>query len=65
MSKYTIEDAEAVGETPKGLWISASEFDENVFVPYSQIHDDSEVYRVGHDGALVVNEWFAEQRGWV
>lgn len=34
------------------------------WVPKSVIHDDSEVYEPGHEGALVVEDWFAEERGW-
>jgi hypothetical protein len=38
-------------------------FDEPEWFPKSQIHDDSEVWREGQEGELVVTEWFAEQRG--
>jgi hypothetical protein len=34
------------------------------WVPKSVIDDDSEVYDVGHTGALVVSDWFAEEKGW-
>jgi hypothetical protein len=26
--------------------------------------DDSEVYKHGTDGVLIVSDWFAEKRGW-
>lgn len=32
--------------------------------PKSQIHDDSEVYEEGHEGTLVVRNWFAQKEGW-
>lgn len=38
---------------------------EPTWIPYSHIHDDSEVYRPGDQGELVVKRWFAEKRGWV
>lgn len=32
-----------------------------VWVPKSQILDESEVYKMGTDGKLVITEWFAIQ----
>ena len=32
--------------------------------PKSVIHDDSEVYDLGHEGRLVVKHWAAVKRGW-
>lgn len=61
---HAIENARAVGSTDKGLWISADDFDENEFIPQSQIDDDSEVYKEGHEGTLIVSDWFARKRGW-
>ena len=34
-----------------------------LWVPKSVVHDDSEVYGIGHEGKLVVKEWFAEKEG--
>jgi len=34
-----------------------------MWIPYSQIHDDSEVYIEGHVGKLVITRWIAEQKG--
>lgn len=35
------------------------------WVPRSVVHDDSEVWKAGQpEGELVVNEWWAEKRGW-
>lgn len=31
--------------------------------PKSVIHDDSEVYELGHEGEIVVKCWFAENEG--
>lgn len=38
------------------------------WVPFSVIHDDSEVYHesnVGDVGILVIPEWLAEEKGWM
>lgn len=40
------------GEAKRELW-----------VPLSQITDDSEVFEEGHEGQLVVKWWFAEREG--
>jgi hypothetical protein len=34
------------------------------WVPQSVVHDDSEVYKEGDEGRLVVQLWFAEKEGW-
>lgn len=55
-------------DSGKSLLINIPEIDtEPVWVPKSQIHDDSEVYDVGEHrhGKLVVTDWLAEQREWV
>jgi len=67
MSTYTVENAEALKESDSGkaLLVEAPDFDKPEWVPHSQIADDSEVYKVGHQGDLVVSNWLAEQKGWV
>lgn len=35
-----------------------------VWVPQKAIHDDSEVWKKGQLGKLVVCAWFARARGW-
>lgn len=35
-----------------------------IWVPKSQIHDDSEVFQNGQSGKLVVTEWLAKEKGW-
>lgn len=34
-----------------------------IWIPKSQIDDDSEVWKVGDSGEMTLNEWFAEQKG--
>ena len=61
--RYEMGHAECIRETDKALLVN-SEYGE-LWIPKSQIHDDSEVYEDGDDGELVVNLWFAEKEGWV
>ena len=37
------------------------------WVPYSVIHDDSEIYEGAESGSgiLVVSEWWADKQGWI
>lgn len=35
-----------------------------VWIPQAAIHDDSEVWKQGHIGKLVICAWFARARGW-
>lgn len=57
-----IEECEATAETDKALLVSI-DGDEPIWVPKSVIDDESEVYSKGHEGTLVVAEWFARKNG--
>jgi hypothetical protein len=35
---------------------------EEVWVPTSQVHEDSEVYKPGTEGILVIPQWVAEMK---
>jgi len=69
MSKgYTIEGAEGIKDSDSGkaLLVEAIEFDNgSKWIPHSQIHENSEVYKPGTSGDLIVTEWLAEQNGWL
>lgn len=62
--KYEIEDAEIITNTDEAVLVRAPIFDEDQWIPFSQIHDDSEVYTRGDSGTLIINTWFAELKGW-
>ncbi len=32
------------------------------WIPQSQVHEDSEVWKNGDEGVLVITEWIAEQK---
>jgi hypothetical protein len=38
---------------------------EERWVPQSCVHEDSEVWRAGQEGRLVLLSWFAEEKGFV
>lgn len=55
--------AEAKQNTGKALRVSVEDMDNDVWIPHSQIHPDSEVFDCGDNavGRLVVTRWFAEK----
>jgi hypothetical protein len=64
-NSFLIEDAEAIHDTGKALLIRAPSLDGEIWIPQSQIHDDSEIWKANQKGDLVVKEWFAEKKGWI
>lgn len=49
------------------ICVRARNSEKDVWVPDSQIHDDSDLHmksKPGEGGKLVVTKWLAEQRGW-
>lgn len=58
--KATFDDVEVVQETEAALLCRIDGKD--VWIPKSQIDDDSEVYEKGTEGELVVSQWIAEQK---
>ncbi len=63
-SKHEIQDCKAIGATEKAVLVETPDHGK-VWIPRSQIHDDSEVYEKGHDGSLVVTAWYARKQGWL
>ncbi len=66
MSDDTVEiEVEVLRETDKALLVRTAEGDE-VWIPQSQIDDDSEVYSVkSSPGTMTVTLWIATQKGLV
>lgn len=60
-----IHDSICTAETPKAIqvkrWIGDTRFWH--WIPKSVITDDSEVWKDGDAGTLVVEDWFAEKEG--
>lgn len=59
--KVRVEDVYAIKQTDKALLCQVG--DDEVWIPQSQIDDDSEVWKEGQEGMLVVSEWIARQKG--
>jgi hypothetical protein len=53
-------------ETPKAILVSNDDITgEHKWIPKSVIHDNSEIWKTGQQGDLVVKQWFAEKQGWI
>lgn len=50
-------------ETPKAICVVFPGGKE-AWIPQTVVHDDSEVWRQGDSGKLVVMRWFARKQGW-
>lgn len=57
----SITPVECIRNTDKAILVVLSNGDEH-WVPQSHVHDDSEVYRRGDQGKLVISKWIARQR---
>lgn len=64
---FEVEGVTVLKNTGSALLCEAEFFEDDdgkVWVPLSQIHEDSEVYDEGDEGRLVVSGWLARERGW-
>lgn len=57
------DDVIATAETDSSLLCEHDDWDGSIWFPKSQIDDDSEVWRKGDEGMLVVSAWIAQQKG--
>jgi hypothetical protein len=60
---YPLGQGKPIRETAKALLVELDGEDE-VWIPKSVIHEDSEVYSMNSgEGSLIVEEWWAEANG--
>jgi hypothetical protein len=59
--KVRIENVRATRATDRALLCCIE--GEDVWIPQSQIDDDSEVYQEDDEGTLIVSAWIAEEKG--
>jgi len=57
-----IEDVHCRKATEKAICVKIPELGIDQWIPQSQIDDDSEVYKEGDVGTLVISEWIAEKK---
>ena len=61
MSATASFEAKCTKETAAAIFVEVD--GEEMWIPKSQVDDDSEVYGAGHEGKLVITEWIAKQKG--
>jgi hypothetical protein len=60
MEEY--ENCECIGETAKAIKVVIPGSEKlSYWIPKSIVHDNSEVYKDGTEGTLIVAAWFAEK----
>lgn len=62
--KVSIEGVKGINQTDKAVLCLVPDKGE-VWIPQSQIDDDSEVYSADSEGTLVISLWIAEQKNLV
>ena len=65
MYKHLIENCVVIKQTEKAILVESTDFEEPEWIPQSQIHEDSDVWKDRQKGDLIVKMWFAEKKGWV
>jgi len=61
---YDKSDGEVIHASDDAI-LFKEEGGEKYWVPKSQIHDNSEVWKKGDVGILIVTEWLARKKGWI
>ena len=61
---YDRAEGEVIRETEKAILFRTDDGEE-YWIPKSQIHDNSEVWKAGDVGMIVVTEWFAKKMEWI
>jgi len=62
---FDCPDARCIKQSEKAILVIAPDLEGETWIPQSQIHDDSEVYKEGHEGKLVIKMWWARKQGWI
>lgn len=55
------DDVECSHDSPDAIKVDIE--GEEIWIPKRQIHDDSEVYKDGTSGTLIMTKWIAETKG--
>lgn len=61
--KVTVMDCRIIAATPKAIKVVMPGRALPVWIPQAAVHDDSQIWRDGDRGDLVLKGWFAERDG--
>ena len=62
---FHIENCKVVADSPNAILVESPELEKSIWVPQSQVCDESEVWKKGDEGTLIITDWIAEQKGLV
>jgi hypothetical protein len=66
MDGIRFNDTRCLRSTEKAIQVESHELEESpTWIPQSQVHEESEVWKAGDEGVLIVTSWYAEQKGWI
>lgn len=58
------EETKVVAQTDRAVLVKGEAFDDGeLWIPRSVIHDDSEVWKQGDQGRLILKGWWARENG--
>lgn len=63
-NRVEVGEAEVMATTDMAILVWIEDFDEEQWVPRSQLHDDCELEQEGDQGLLVVKRFIADKYGW-
>jgi hypothetical protein len=63
MAKFEIEDCEIIKDSGKAILVESPNLEEPLWIPQSQVHADSEIWKQGETGTLTITEWWAIKEG--
>lgn len=61
--KVSLGHARCLVEKPDAIEVQIDGEDRPRWIPQSQVHADSDVYKLGTEGNLIVTLWWAEEKG--
>jgi hypothetical protein len=62
VSKYIVIKAQkCLTDSDKAIMVRIAHH--NVWIPKTQIHDDSDVHKAGTEGKLIISTWIAQEKG--
>ena len=65
MDQVEFENAVCVAASSKAIRVRLEDRDEEIWIPQSVVSEDSEVWKPGDRGTLIIPEWFALKNGMI
>ena len=63
MKPESLGNGKCVKETAKAIRVELDDLGDKIWIPQSQVHENSEVWKDGQEGEVIVSDWFAKKEG--